>query len=152
MSDLMDRLNTDNPDPRTAEGNTPMADAIALAVDGLELRKKAYRAAGIEYQRPWLVLMTDGIPTDDQRYFDETVAHLNDIERKRGITVFPIAIGKHTDLAVLARTSVEREPVRMRDVASFTEFFVWLAAGLSVTSQSGAGQQRLPPLTGWASV
>jgi uncharacterized protein YegL len=135
-----------------ASGNTPMADALALAVSGLEQRKKQYRATGIEYLRPWLILMTDGRPTDARSYFDETIAHLNTLERKQSLMVFPIAVGDEADLAALGRTSIARQPVKLRDVESFGEFFAWLAASLSVTSQSVSGQVPLPPLDGWASV
>ena len=135
-----------------AAGTTPMADALALAVEGLEQRKKQYRAAGIEYLRPWLILMTDGHPTDARGYFEETIAHLNALERKQSLMVFPIAVGEDADLAALGKTSIARQPVTLRSVESFGEFFAWLAASLSVTSQSVSGQVPLPPLDGWAAV
>jgi uncharacterized protein YegL len=141
-----------HPPELLASGNTPMADALALAVAGLEQRKVQYRKAGLEYLRPWLILMTDGQPTDARTYFDETIAHLNALERKQSLLVFPIAVGEDADLAALGRTSIARSPVRLRDVASFGEFFAWLAASLSVTSQSVSGQVPLPPLDGWAAV
>lgn len=141
-----------DPPELLAAGGTPMADALALAVAGLEQRKKQYRAAGIEYMRPWLILMTDGKPTDTRDYFEETVAHLNALERKQSLMVFPIAVGDDADLAALAKTSIARQPVKLRDVGSFVEFFAWLAASLSVTSQSVSGQVPLPPLDGWAAV
>ncbi|GAB4200655.1 MAG: hypothetical protein OHK0013_11900 [Sandaracinaceae bacterium] len=49
--------------PLVAAGDTPMGNAVLLALDTLERRKTEYRAAGVDYFQPWLVLMTDGQPT-----------------------------------------------------------------------------------------
>ena len=48
-----------------AAGMTPMGEAINLALDLLEARKKEYKDKGVEYYQPWLVLMTDGVPNGD---------------------------------------------------------------------------------------
>ena len=44
----------------SASGNTPMGEAVELAINSLERRKTAYKASGVDYYQPWLVLMTDG--------------------------------------------------------------------------------------------
>ena len=47
-----------------ADGGTPLGGGVNLALDLLEARKKEYSQAGIDYYQPWLVVMTDGQPTD----------------------------------------------------------------------------------------
>jgi uncharacterized protein YegL len=53
-----------NPPSLIANNNTPMGQAIELAFEKLESRKKNYRDNGISYYRPWIFLITDGEPTD----------------------------------------------------------------------------------------
>src|SRR5262245_41936413 len=50
-----------------ASGLTPLGAGVSLALDLLESRKREYKSAGIDYYQPWLVLMTDGMPTDLER-------------------------------------------------------------------------------------
>jgi uncharacterized protein YegL len=47
-----------------ADGGTPMGAGVEMALNLLEKRKREYADAGVDYYQPWLVLMTDGQPTD----------------------------------------------------------------------------------------
>lgn len=132
-----------------ASGATPMGEAVNLALDALEFRKNEYKAVGIDYYQPWLVLMTDGQPTDDiaaaARRASELVSHSK-------LTVFPIGIGPHADLAQLAKFSPMRSPLRLKGQA-FCEFFAWLGPSIARISASSVGDKvELPPVTGWASL
>ena len=48
--------------PRTfvAGGGTPMGAAVDLAMSESAAQKQAYKAAGLEYYRPWLFLISHG--------------------------------------------------------------------------------------------
>lgn len=46
----------------TAEGGTALAHAVNRALDLLEERKNSYKANGVDYYQPWLVIITDGKP------------------------------------------------------------------------------------------
>ena len=48
-------------------GNTPMGEAVLEAIRELDSRKKMYRSTGVSYYQPWIVLMTDGAPTDSYK-------------------------------------------------------------------------------------
>lgn len=145
----------------TASGRTNMAAGVHLALDIIEDRKAAYKAAGLQYYRPWILLLTDG--QANSAGFDEAVARLNATEAARGVTIFAVGAGPHVDWQQLSRLSVQRGPAPL-DGLKYEELFEWLSASLSNVSNStefartdealaGMGQQiSLPPLSGWASV
>lgn len=145
----------------TASGRTNMAAGVHLALDIIEDRKAAYKAAGLQYYRPWILLLTDGQANHEG--FDEAVARLNATEAARGVTIFAVGAGPHVDWQQLSRLSVQRGPAPL-DGLKYEELFEWLSASLSNVSNStefartdeglaGMGQQiSLPPLSGWASV
>lgn len=145
----------------TASGRTNMAAGIHLALDIIEDRKAAYKAAGLQYYRPWILLLTDGQANHDG--FSQAVARLNAVEMARGVTIFAVGAGPYVDWQQLSRLSVQRSPAPL-DGLKYEELFEWLSASLSNVSNSTefgrsdealagmAEQISLPPLSGWSSV
>ncbi len=144
----------------TASGTTNMAAGIHLALDIIEDRKYAYKAAGLQYYRPWVLVLTDGKPNIDG--FDEAVARLNAAESARGVTVFAVGAGSKVDYQQLARLSVQRTPAPL-DGLKYEELFEWLSASLSNVSNSQEFARndealsslgdavKLPSVAGWTS-
>lgn len=114
-----------------ADGMTPMGEAVNLALDMLEHRKGEYKTAGVDYYQPWLVIMTDGEPTDD---ISMAASRLQELTSSKKISIFPIAIG-NTNTDKLAKLSPTRPPLRLSGL-NFKEFFVWLSKSVSKLSQS----------------
>jgi uncharacterized protein YegL len=127
---------------------TPMGEAVELAIKLLNERKTEYQISGIEYYQPWLVLMTDGQPTDNINNAATVTSSMINDEK---LSLFPIAIGAGANLIELARFSPKREPLKLRGL-NFREFFEWLKESAKSTSQSTPGQtiNLTPP--GWASI
>jgi uncharacterized protein YegL len=123
------------PPTLSASGSTAMGAGVSLALDLLEARKNEYAQAGIDYYQPWLVLMTDGAPSDTIDTATQKTAMLT--EQKK-LTLFPIGIGEDADLAVLARFSPKRTPLRLQGL-NFKAFFEWLSKSVSRVSQSIPG-------------
>lgn len=124
----------------TAKGDTPMGEAVNLALDCLEARKKEYQSKGVDYYQPWLVLMTDGSPDGSSpAELERAVRRTVDLVKNRRLTVFPIGIGPEADMAVLGRFSPARTPLRLRGT-KFREFFQWLSQSVSRTSMSMPGE------------
>lgn len=145
-----------------ATGNTPVAAAIRLGLAEIDQQKQAYKNAGIEYYRPWMIFMSDGAPTDQPEELQQAVDELRGEQARRAVTVFPIGIGHDADMQFLSQLSTERQAVALKSVTSFGEFFKWLSASMSQVSVSNtqvagdaalattSAQVALPSAAGWA--
>lgn len=49
----------------TANGQTPLGEALNKGLELVNNRKEVYKATGTPYFRPWIFCITDGCPTDD---------------------------------------------------------------------------------------
>jgi len=144
----------------TAAGTTNLGAGINLALDVIEDRKRAYKAAGLQYYRPWVLIVTDGKANIGS--FDEAVARLNRLETARGVTVFAVGAGPKVDYEQLRRVSLQRSPAPLSGL-KFSALFQWLSASLSNVSNSNdfarndealsmlADRLALPPVSGWTS-
>ena len=123
----------------TANGMTPMGEAVNMALDLLEQRKDEYKDRGVDYYQPWLILMTDGAPNGDSTELSRAIERTVDLVNQKKLTVFPIGIGPDADMDVLAQFSPKRLPLKLQGL-KFREFFSWLSKSVSKTSQSTPGE------------
>jgi uncharacterized protein YegL len=113
------------------------------------MRKKLYKDNGTPYYRPWIFLITDGAPTDNDAW-KAAATRIKDEESRKGVAFFSVGV-EGADMEVLKQLSA-REPLPLKGY-SFREMFVWLSASLSKVSQSQPDQQvPLAPPTGWSTV
>lgn len=134
-----------------ASGTTPMGQATSMALDLLDARKEDYKRAGVDYFQPWMVIMTDGEPTDD---IGMAASRIGPLVAGKKLTVFPIGIGAGANLQRLAELSPGRPPRRLKGL-NFKEFFVWLSRSVSRVSQSTPGEAITLDVAGidaWATV
>ncbi len=131
----------------TAGGATPMGEAVGRAVRMLGERKEEYRRQGVSYYQPWLVLMSDGAPTDD---WHQAAEQLRGLAESKKVVSLPVGIGG-ADLRVLGEFS--NRPARPLAGLKFREFFVWLSQSMARVSQSTPGTAvKLPATSGWDSI
>jgi uncharacterized protein YegL len=129
-----------------ASGNTAMGAAVKLSLDLLDARKKEYEDKGVDYWQPWLVLMTDGQPTDS---ITAAAQKVSEMVNNKKLTIFPIGIGDGANMARLKQFSPKRDPLKLKGLM-LSEFFDWLGKSVKSTSQSAPGTAvKLPPI-GWA--
>lgn len=136
----------------TAEGMTPMGEAVNLGLDLLEKRKEEYKSNGVDYYQPWLVLMTDGAPNGDPNELSRAISRTVEMANHRKLSIFPIGIGKDADMGVLAQFSPKRGPLKLQGL-KFRQFFEWLSQSVSRTSQSRPDetvQLDIDGIKGWA--
>jgi len=130
-------------------GGTNLGKAVYLALELLMARKDAYKSAGVDYYQPWLIIMTDGLPTDNSHIKVSEVT--SEMVMSKKLSVFPIATGPSADLGVLAMFSPKRDPLRLKELR-YSEFFEWLSRSVSLASRSRPGES--PPLDqnikGWS--
>ncbi|WP_442484521.1 vWA domain-containing protein [Aeoliella sp. SH292] len=135
----------------TANGSTPMGEAVHLAIDTLEIRKQSYKQHGIGYYRPWIFLITDGAPTDE---WEDAASRAKAGDGTSSFAFFCVGTPE-ANKDILAKFT-SREPLTL-DGLKFRNLFLWLSSSLRSVSQSTVGEDV--PLsdptsgpTGWAKV
>lgn len=123
----------------SARGDTPMGEALTIALDMLEVRKQKYKDTGVDYFQPWLVVMTDGYPNGDASVLRESVARASQLAATKKLNVIPIIIGNDADETVLRQIS-NKNPLKLNGL-KFVEFFRWLSRSVSKVSSSMPGEE-----------
>ncbi|MGB4069782.1 MAG: VWA domain-containing protein [Nitrospira sp.] len=130
-----------------AVGNTPMGDAVTAAIGELELQVQELKAAGIPYTRPWIVLMSDGAPTDDWQGAADIVQRM--IAEKR-LTSFVFGIPP-ADNRVLSHFGTKGTVYSIKEHDIVELLKEWLLGTLMNIARSSDGQKTLqiaaPPAT-----
>lgn len=123
-----------------AGGWTSMGAAIDLGLQQVEERKALYRDEGVDYYRPFLVLITDGAPTDLRGpRLAECAAKLQAAARERKVIPLFFGTGK-ANFETLKTLVGEQGTVTGIDGARFGEFFQWLSKSVSGLKDSRPGE------------
>ena len=130
-------------------GATPLGKGLKIALDLVEEGKDNLKANGISYTRPWIIVISDGEPTD----LDEWDAAAQDCltaEREKKVEIF--SIGVHdANMAKLGQFT-SKPPLKLNGL-KFKELFVWLSSSLSAASRSRPGDNvQLPSTDPWRDV
>lgn len=136
--------------PISADGPTPLGAGIRLGLEMINQIKNDLRDNGINYTRPWMMIITDGVPTDTSADWTAAVNDCRTAESDKKVELFCIGVDG-TNLATLSQIST-RPPV-MLDGLKFKELFLWLSSSLSAASRSRPGDSlNLPALDPWRNV
>jgi uncharacterized protein YegL len=137
----------------SAGGMTPLGAGMHIALDQAEQRKRYYKSNGFSYTRPWIFVISDGVPTDNPADWTRACQASLDANVSKSAAVFAIGVDQNANLHVLSQLTPPDRPALGMNSAKFSEFFLWLSASLSEASRSGSSHQvQLPPVTGWTAV
>jgi uncharacterized protein YegL len=131
------------PPPLQPRGLTPLGTGLLKALDLLELRTAEHRQRGLPCFRPWIFLVTDGMPQGEPwEVTREALQRVKAAEAGGKVTLFAVGVeGANTKF--LARLS-ERPPLLLTGLR-FIELFAWLSASTARLASS-AGPVELPVL------
>lgn len=134
--------------PLVADGITPLGAAVELALRRLEERKATYKRAGVAYYQPWLVIISDGEPTDSWQAVAQQTSALS---QQRKFVVMPVGVSQ-ANMAILGQFS--SRPAKQLAGLKFREFFEWLSASMSRVSASNSTSSAvaLPKTDSWDAV
>ena len=126
-----------------ANGLTVLGEAMRTAHAAIEDLRGKLKAEGVPYTRPWIFLMSDGQPTDED-WKQAAADSRQHCENKRAV-VWPFAV-PGADVQALQSFARHDMDVYSLDGADFDAIFKWLGASLgAVASSTGAHLQIAPP-------
>lgn len=131
-----------------AGGMTPLGAAVEQALRMLNERKDDYRKSGTPYYQPWLVVISDGAPTDVWQHVAQKTKELSNSGK-----LVSLMVGVNdADMDILGEFS-NRPALKLQGL-NFSDFFQWLSASMSRVSSSSstASSVNLPPVDSWASI
>lgn len=149
-----DFVTADRFEPPTliANGTTLMSAGINLALDKIDERKQMYNAAGIDYYRPWLFTLTDGVPTESPEVVNAAAQRLKQADQDKRVAAFSVGV-MGADMAMLQEMN-PRQPLMLKGL-EFEKMFVWLSHSMSRVSESRTDDEielDIDGLKGWATL
>ena len=134
-----------------------MVEGVREGISLVQARKDWYKQTGQPYLRPWIILITDGAPDDDQ----DVVGLAAEIENgtKNKNYVF-ISIGvEEADMDVLnsiagyqqaSNQSWDKMQAMKLQGLKFADFFKWVSASMSIVANSQDGDKvNFPDPNDW---
>ncbi len=124
-----------------AGGGTNMTPAIRQAVDMVTNRSRFYRLSGTEPYKPWIILISDGAPTDD---ITEVAKEIQSLEEDGKLKFFSLGVGEYDPKTLHMLSGPKVMKLKGYD---FTSFFDWVNKSMRSVSVSSPGQAvSLPAL------
>lgn len=165
--EVVDKIKNNNIAEATATGATFTGGAILKALDLANERKIYYQNNSRDYYQPWLVIMTDGMPSviddtwlkscnnstssfivDELNALNESREMLHELINNKKLNLISVAIGEDADVNYLK--SLHPKGIALKSITGtdldFSQFFNWLGKTVKVktNSQDGESVTTLP--------
>lgn len=121
------------------KGTTKMVDGVRAAIEKVEARKEWYKSTEQPYYRPWIILITDGAPDNDQ----DVVALAEEIQKGGTEKKFVfLSVGvKGADMNVLSKIAQPgMAPTKLQGF-KFSNFFRWLSNSMGTITNRQKGEK-----------
>ena len=127
--EYMDQVNLE------ATGGTVLSPAIRKALDMVNERSRFYRRSGSEPYKPWVMLISDGAPSDD---ITAVAQEIKDMEEAGKVSFRSLGVGDYDSktLHILSGPKVMK-----LDGTDFSSFFDWVNKSMRSVSQSSPGEK-----------
>ena len=133
------------------KGLTHLGEGVELALQVIADRKAFYKSNGVDYFRPWLFLITDGLPAgEDPAQLATAIQRLAEAQRNQQVAFFSVGVAE-ADVEHLGAMLPEPKPMKLKGLA-YEELFDWLSKSLAVVSGSRPGAQQDLPEINWGKV
>jgi uncharacterized protein YegL len=122
------------------KGSTALVDGVREGINLVRARKQFYKSTGQPYNRPWIILITDGAPDKGQDVGGLAQEIANGMASK---DFFFLGIGvAGADMSMLEniagsytdKTGTHKVSPLPLDSAKFSEFFKWLSHSMAIAS------------------
>jgi len=118
-----------------ATGGTTISPAIREALRMVDDRSRFYRRSGSEPYKPWILLISDGAPSDDITAIAQEIKAMEDAGK---VSFRSLGVGDY-DSKTLHQLSGEKV-MKMKGV-DFSSFFDWVNKSMRSVSQSSPGER-----------
>ena len=122
-----------------ANGHTPLVEAVREAMARIEARKAWYKEQGLQYYRPYIILMTDGYPTSSRKEVEQLPNEIREGVENRMFNFWAFGV-ERADMEFLQRISHQSFPPQKLKGQNFVEFFKWLSSSFSTITKSRNGE------------
>jgi uncharacterized protein YegL len=119
----------------TADGSTNMRPAIEMGMLMVQERSKVYYNTGTVPYKPWIILISDGVPDDPIDGIAQTV---RDQEAKEKLKFWCLGV-EGFDESTLKKLAPEK--TFLLNGYNFAGFFDWVHKSLKAVSESSPGQR-----------
>jgi len=135
-------------------GQTNLVAGIRMAIDLVEERKAFYKSNNEQYYRPFIVLFTDGAPTNTPEEIDQLDNDIQQMSDAKKFVFIPFGV-EGADLQLLAKLAAQTADERlankakawqMKDVTKFADIFAFVSSSISqAINQGGTQAAQLSP-------
>lgn len=128
-----------------ADGSTVTVEGVRLAMQMVRERKDYWKKSGINFYRPWIILITDGEPDSDQdmkglsREIDAAI-------QAKSFQFLPIGV-QGANMQKIGEVSKTKP--QMLEGLNFAKLFTWLSASMSKITKSKEGDKIKLPEKDW---
>ncbi len=120
------------------EAETNMAKAVNYSIDALEAKIKEYKEEGFLYRAPLLILITDGVASDD---ITDAAKRCADLVARRKLNFLGIGVGDKANMQELKRFNPNGKAINSPTFEDLKEVLVWVSYALSAASQAGPDEE-----------